>query len=67
MTNVLMNSAKNSLTISFRIIVCIFDIAGGVIILEARVDLVDLKQQPDPMGRNETQANLLSIGPSTNG
>lgn len=64
MTYVLMSSARNSRTISFCSIDCTLTGPGDDTILEL---WVDLKQQPKPMGRNETQVHLLPIGPSTHG
>lgn len=57
MTYVLMNSAKNSRTISFCRIACNFFGTGEEPILELRVDL---KQQPKPKDRKETQVHLPS-------
>lgn len=57
MTYVLMNSARNSRTISFCMIACILVITvGDETILELQVDM---EQQPKPMGRKETRVYLL--------
>lgn len=56
MTNVLMSSARNSRTISFCSIACILITTGDGIILALQVDL---KQQPKPISKSETQVYLL--------
>lgn len=64
MTYVLMNSAKNSRTISFCNIACILVVMGDETTLEPRMDL---EQQPKPRGKERESSAFAAHHPLTHG